>query len=615
MTSLLSGRTLVAALLIAGCSAFAQQPAGSATSSPRPYRKPIPKPGVPGVKATMSYLIPDARYKIEANGIKGGPDWLAITADSVWTNSKGTNTVFRLDPKTDQVVAAVPVSKPCSGFAVAAGTLWSPSCGENVIYRIDLKTNQVVAKVPVGPANTEGGIAFGAGSAWMPSDPKGLVSRIDPATNSVIAQIPVAPDSFTAVYAYNRVWVSSTGKSLVTVIHPATNKVIAEIPVDPNPRFMAAGEGFVWTLNQGTGTVSKIDPRSLKVVATIDVGVPGPGGDITAGEGAVWVTQKTIPVSRIDPSTDKVTVQLAGPGGDAMRVGDGFVFLSNGREGTVWRFLPAKAIAAGPHSWTIDAQKADLDGDGKPDMLVEDLTTFIPGEPVQFHMKLLKPELGSSFTLKTTLNGKTAENAFTQQSDEWTATLPTSEPRWIHYSVCVTGSTMCSPALVVASPTTTVAYATGKTKFVADNFMAPPVPEFPGYTWNILEPEILKQDYTALTQVAGRSGPMKISSDEDYGELKRHRWEFQHLTSFAYGILTDDGTEEVACVYVNPSKKEGYDAQVHFLMTEAGEKAHLQPMLEEKVREWIKTSWPFAKVAYPGIDISMAEWNKLPDTP
>jgi YVTN family beta-propeller protein len=561
----------------------------------------------------MAYLIPDARYKVEANGIKGGPDWLAITEDSVWTNSKGTDMIFRLDPKSDQVLATVPVKKPCSGFAVAAGTLWSPSCEENVIYRIDLKTNEVVAKVPVGPANTEGGIAFGAGSAWMPSDPKGIVSRIDPATNKVIAQIQVAPDSFTAVYAYNLVWVSSTGKSLVSVIHPATNQVIAEIPVDPNPRFMAAGEGFVWTLNQGSGTVTKIDPRSLKVVATIDVGVPGTGGDIAAGEGAVWVSQKTIPVSRIDPSTDKVTAQLTGPGGDALRVGHGYVWLSNGREGTVWRFLPAKAIAAAPHSWIEDAQKADLDGDGKPDLLVEDLETFIPGQPVQFRMKLVNQSIGGKFTLKTTLNGKTAENAFAQNGGEWAATLPSSEPRWIHYSVCVTDSTMCSPMLVVASPTTSVAYATAKTQFVADNFMAPPVPEIAGYTWNILEPEILKQDYAALNHVAGRSGPITITSDEDYGELKRHRWEFQHRTSFAYGILTADGGEEVACVYVNPSKKEGYDATVRLLLTSRAEKENLQPVLEQKVREWIKTSWPFAKVAYPGIDVSMADWNALPN--
>jgi len=297
-----------------------------------------------------------------------------------------------------------------------------------------------------------------------------------------------------------------------------------------------------------------------------------------------------------------------------MRVGHGYVWLSNGKEGRVWRFLPAKAIAAGPHSWTLDAQKADLDGDGKPDLLVEDLVTFIPGEPVSFHIKPLNATLGSNFTLKTELNGKKAESAFARSGDEWIATFSAPEPRWIHYSVCVTGSGHCSPALVVASPTTTNAYATGKTKFVPDDFMAPPPPTVGEYVWNILEPDILSADYGALMHVTGRSGPMKITKDEDYGELKRHRWEFQHLTSFAYGILTPDGAEEVACVYVNPSKKEGFDATVRIMMTERGAKEGLEPILLEKVREWVKTSWPFAKVAYPGIDVSTTAWNALQDS-
>jgi len=439
------------------------------------------------------------------------------------------------------------------------------------------------------------------------------VSRIDPATNKVIAEITVPPDSFTAVYGYNLVWVSSTAKSVVSVIHPATNKVIAEIPVGPNPRFMAAGEGFVWTLNQGSGTVTKIDPRTMKVVATIDAGVPGTGGDIATGEGALWVTQKSIPISRIDPASNKVTAQLVGPGGDAMRIGHGYVWLSNGREGKVWRFLAQKAVSAAPHPWTDDAQQVDLDGDGKTDLLVEDMATFIPGEPVKFHMKLVNPQAGSSFTLKTNLNGKAAENAFAPSGDEMVAMLADTEPRWIHYSVCVTGSSKCSPMLVVASPTTNNAYATAKVKFVPNDFMVPPPPTIGDYTWNILAPEILKEDFGALMHTVGRTTPPTITTDEDYGELKRHRWEFQHATSFAYGILSADGTEEIACVYVNPSKKQGYDATVRFLMTERGAKENLQPQLEAKVREWIKTSWPFAKVAFPGLDVSMSAWNALPD--
>jgi YVTN family beta-propeller protein len=559
----------------------------------------------------MSHLIPDGQYNLGT----GGPDWLAITEDSVWTNSRGTDLVYRMDPRNNAVLAIVPVKKPCSGFAVAAGTLWAPSCEDHTISRIDLATNQVVAKVPVGPASSEGGIAFGAGAAWMPSDDKTgtIVSRIDPATNKVTAEIRVAPGSYTAVYGYNMVWVSSTQKSLVSVIHPATNRVIAEIPVDKNPRFMAAGEGYVWTLNQGTGTVTKIDPRTLKVVATIEVGAPGTGGDIATGEGAVWLSIRAMPVIRIDPASNKVTAQLVGAGGDAMRVGHGYVWLSNGRQHTVWRFLPERVMAAAPHSWVDDARPFDLDGDGKPDILVEDLATFIPGQRTAFHMKVLNPKIGSSFVLKTRLNGKGAETAFATEGEELTATLGATEPRWIHYSVCLTKSEMCAPELVVASPTTNAFYATNKVRFVPETFMAPPPPALEGYAWSILEPEILPQDYAALSTLGGKTGTMKTTLDEDYGEVKRHRWEFQHQTSFAYGVLTEDRTEEVACVYVNPSKKAGYDATVRVVVTAHGEQLNLLPKLQSAVKVWVKSSFPFTKVAYPGLDIPISEWNALAD--
>jgi virginiamycin B lyase len=594
--------TILAALCVWG----QQKPSGGGNQANQ-----VPKPGVPGVQAPMSYLIPDGQYNLGT----GGPDWLAITENSVWTNSRGTDTVYRMDPRNNAVLATVPVKKPCSGFAVAAGTLWAPSCEEHTISRIDLATNQVVAKIPVGPANSEGGIAFGAGAAWMPSDDKtgAIVSRIDPATNKVSVEISVAPGSYTAVYGYNLVWVSSTQKSVVSVIHPATNRVIAEIPVDKNPRFMAAGEGYVWTLNQGTGTVTKIDPRTLKVVATIDVGVPGTGGDIATGEGAVWLSIHTMPVIRIDPASNKVTAQLVGAGGDAMRVGHGYVWLSNGRQHTVWRFLPEKVIAVAPHAWTEDAQPFDLDGDGEPDILVEDLVTFIPGQPANFHVKVLNPKIGNSFVLKTRLNGKAAEAPFTAEGDQLTATLGATEPRWIHYSVCLARSETCAPELVVASPTTTIPYAMNKLRFVPDSFMAPPPPALEGYTWNILEPEILKQDYAALATLGGRTGPMKSTIGEDYAEVKRHRWEFQHQTSFAYGVLTDDRAEEVACVYVNPSKKAGYDATVRIVVTAHGEQLKLLPTLQAAVKEWVKSSFPFTKVAYPGVDVPMTEWNALPD--
>ncbi|MGE0392165.1 MAG: hypothetical protein AB7I25_02795 [Vicinamibacterales bacterium] len=607
-------RALLPALVLAAIApVVAQQPstAPAAPATPAAAQPaappPTPKPGVPGVQHPMARIVPDAEYPIV-----GGPDWLAMGEGQVWTNSRAQNLVSRMDPDTGETVAMVPVGAPCSGLVVAAGTLWAPSCSEKVLYRIDTVTNQVVAKVPVAPANNEGGIAFGAGSVWLPSDPAGEISRIEPATNGVSARIRIAPGSYTAVFGYGRVWVSSTDKSLVTVIHPASNRIIAEIPVDANPRFMAVGEGFVWTLNQKRGTVSKIDPFTLRTVATIEVGVPGTGGDIAAGEGAVWVTARDVPVSRIDPVANKVTHQFRGPGGDAIRVLHGSVWLSNGRWSNVWRFQASKILTLEPLTWTVTALPLDLDADGTPDVLVEDVPVWFPGKPVTIHAKPLTAKASGGLVLKAWLNKKKVETSFGRSGDALAATVTFGEPRWIHYAVCA--GAKCTPELVIASPTTHPDFAAGTARFAPETFVAPGPPQLAGYVWNILEPEILKPDYQALLDRDGR--PANASGGtlaEDYGELKRHRWEFQHHTAFAYGVLTPDRQEEQACVYINPSPKAGYDATVRLWVTKQGAAAGLEPKLEKAVRAWIAARWPFKKVAFPGRDMPMSEWNALPD--
>jgi YVTN family beta-propeller protein len=134
----------------------------------------------------------------------------------------------------------------------------------------------------------------------------------------------------------------------VTRVDPQTNLIVETIPVGKAPRFVAAGLGAVWTLNQGDGSVTRIDPKTNKVVATIEVGVPGGGGEIAAGEGSVWVTAFQYPLSRIDPATNTVVQQFFGEGGDAVRVGLGWVWLSNLRAGNVWRLDPKRIEATLP---------------------------------------------------------------------------------------------------------------------------------------------------------------------------------------------------------------------------------------------------------------------------
>ena len=311
-------------------------------AAPRP-----PKPGVktPGVKIPIEKLKPEAVYVVP-----GSPDWLAVDpiAKYTWVSNEPKDTVSRLDPASNAVTTIAVGKAPCSGLAADFGSLWVPNCGDKTIARVDLKTSAIVATIRTGIGQSEGSIVAGAESVWIVTDEKGTLARIDPATNSVVAEVYVPSGSYGLAFGEGGVWVTSTAHDSVTRVDPQTNLIVETIPVGKAPRFIAAGLGAVWTLNQGDGSVSRIDPKTNKVVATIEVGVPGGGGEIAAGEGSVWVTAFQYPLSRIDPTTNTVVQQFFGEGGDAVRVGLGWVWLSNLRAGNVWRLDPKRIEATLP---------------------------------------------------------------------------------------------------------------------------------------------------------------------------------------------------------------------------------------------------------------------------
>ena len=263
----------------------------------------------PAIQRPMTSLHPLATFQVG-----GHPDWMALTADSVWVTSSSTNSVIRLNAVTDQVGESVMIPKPCSGLAVGFGSLWVPSCGDHNLVRVDLKSQKVVARIPAGPADSEGGITAGAGSVWIVISPKGVLARIDPTTDSIVARIRIPSNSYAVAFADGSVWVTSTGKSLLSRVDAATNKLVSTNRVGRSPRFLTTGAGSVWTLNQGDGTISRVDTRSGQLSATIEAGLSGNGGEIAYGEGSIWATLFGFPITRIDPATNRVAQQWTGKG-------------------------------------------------------------------------------------------------------------------------------------------------------------------------------------------------------------------------------------------------------------------------------------------------------------
>ena len=160
-----------------------------------------------------------------------------------------------------------------------------------------------------------------------------------------------------------------------------------------------------------------------------------------------------------------------------------------------------------------------------------------------------------------------------------------------------------------------------KTPFVAANFKVPTLVQATGFKLVPLGPALVKVDFDAYmssiehlqkTFTRSTSWPHKDISDADaMKDMETEQARFSKRESFAYAVLTPDGSRERGSVYVSPSTVGGYDAVVRLWVTKAEYDAGFDAELYAWVTNWIKKDWPFAKVAYPGRAIDWSTWDAL----
>lgn len=274
-------------------------------------------------------------------------DWVAITADAVWVGTTKPNGVHQIEPQTNTRVATVVLpGNPCAGLAVGFGSLWVPLCGKlNTLVRVDLRTRAMTVVPGVGPAASEGGITASPDSIWLVVNSQALLTRIDPATGRVRQTIRLPAGSYNPLYSDGQIWVTRADGAEVTVIDPETGAILATVHGGPHPRFLTSGAGAVWTLNQGDGSLTRIDMRTHEVTKTIPLGTPGQGGDISFSAGMIWTSFPKTPLSVVDAVSASLLCQWTGPGGDALGIGHGAIWLTDCHAGTISRIEVRDALS------------------------------------------------------------------------------------------------------------------------------------------------------------------------------------------------------------------------------------------------------------------------------
>jgi YVTN family beta-propeller protein len=249
---------------------------------------------------TVTKVDPETTHVEQTFGVEGVVADVAAGQGGIWVVSNGAQTgrapltLTRVDPATNaEVVRIVPAPSSESHntvatssqrqVAVSASGVWLADPNSGSLWKIDPRTNQVrvsrggvtpraLAATPKGVwlanpdsnvlAVTSGGrpaqrigvtattlddVAYGSGAIWALDRPDGVLWRIDPGPKPVSRSIPVGVGASSVAYGEGAVWVANGFEGTVLRIDPRTNKVAQTIDVGGVPRGIATGYGKVWT--------------------------------------------------------------------------------------------------------------------------------------------------------------------------------------------------------------------------------------------------------------------------------------------------------------------------------------------------------------------------------
>ena len=163
--------------------------------------------------------------------------------------------------------------------------------------------------------------------------------------------------------------------------------------------------------------------------------------------------------------------------------------------------------------------------------------------------------------------------------------------------------------------------AQSNTPFVSDDFEVPLLLETNAYRLRMLSVDDVDKDYEAvmssaehLKDVWPESGwPDGLTLEHNLNDLDRHQREFLDRIAFAYTVVELDESRVIGCLYIDPTSKRGYDAEVYFWARESELESGLDERLYRDVKRWLASHWPFENPAMPGREIAWDHWNALAD--
>jgi streptogramin lyase len=178
---------------------------------------------------------------------------------------------------------------------------------------LSAEQSQIRKRIPLPQG--AGAVAFGDGYIWMVNRTEHHVLRIDMDLGEIVGSpIPVEFEPGQIAYGEGAAWVVSADHTRLARIDLSANEVVAEIDLRPLQipdhvlLLITAGEGAVWITDQTH--VIQINPQTNQII-----GKPLPAGEeiiaVALGHGTLWTgSHDEGIVSRVDAKTHRVVATI-----------------------------------------------------------------------------------------------------------------------------------------------------------------------------------------------------------------------------------------------------------------------------------------------------------------
>ena len=252
--------------------------------------------------------------------------------------------------------------------------------------RTSRKRIAVVGLAVAAAAAAAAGVIAGRSTGEPPAAvPGNSIVALDP-SGAIAAIVPVGARPAAITSGAGALWVTNLDDQSVTRVDVSSRQAVRNISIGDTPTGIAATKTAVW-VTDGSGELSKIDPRydrrtfSRPLRASVGF-FGGTARPALSAFGSLWIVSPDGVVLRIDPSSARVVDSVAvGNASSAITSGAGSLWVTNSADGTVTRIDPETlvirtiGVGHGPASVAVNAAGAWIANDGDNALVRVDIHT------------------------------------------------------------------------------------------------------------------------------------------------------------------------------------------------------------------------------------------------